>query len=100
MTTNETFFFRDEVQFRVLQNTFLPPLIKARSQSKRLAFWSAASSSGQEALSLAIILCEMGLQDWNIEIHGTDFNQQMVERARQATYIQVELIGAYPRNIS
>lgn len=97
MTTNETFFFRDEVQFRVLQNTFLPPLIKARSQSKTLAFWSAASSSGQEALSLAIILCEMGLQDWNIEIHATDFNQQMVERARQATYIQVEINRGLPK---
>ena len=96
MTTNETLFFRDAIPFKVLRNQLLPPLIAARSQSRKLSFWSAASSSGQEAYSLAMMLCEMGLQDWNIEIRGTDLNERMVERARLGSYVQIEVNRGLP----
>jgi chemotaxis protein methyltransferase CheR len=96
MTTNETLFFRDAIPFKVLRNTLLPPLMQARSQSRKLAFWSAASSSGQEAYSLAMMLCEMGLADWNIEIRGTDLNERMVERARLGSYAQIEVNRGLP----
>jgi chemotaxis protein methyltransferase CheR len=96
MTTNETLFFRDAIPFKVLRNSLLPPLIEARSKSRKLMFWSAASSSGQEAYSLAMMLCEMGLQDWNIEIKGTDLNERMVERARLGCYAQIEVNRGLP----
>jgi chemotaxis protein methyltransferase CheR len=96
MTTNETLFFRDAIPFKVLRNSLLPPLIEARSKSRKLTFWSAASSSGQEAYSLAMMLCEMGLQDWNIEIKGTDLNERMVERARLGSYAQIEVNRGLP----
>jgi len=96
MTTNETLFFRDAIPFKVLRNSLLPPLTEARSKSRKLTFWSAASSSGQEAYSLAMMLCEMGLQDWNIEIKGTDLNERMVERARLGSYAQIEVNRGLP----
>jgi chemotaxis protein methyltransferase CheR len=96
MTTNETLFFRDAIPFKILREVLLPPLIAARSQSRKLTFWSAASSSGQEAYSLAMMLCEMGLQDWNIEIRGTDLNERMVERARLGAYAQIEVNRGLP----
>jgi chemotaxis protein methyltransferase CheR len=96
MTTNETLFFRDIVPFKVLRNTLLPPLIEQRKNSRKLSFWSAASSSGQEAYSLAMMLSEMGLQDWNIEILGTDLNERMVERARAGSFAQIEVSRGLP----
>jgi chemotaxis protein methyltransferase CheR len=96
MTTNETLFFRDVLPFKVLRSTLLPPLLEARKQSKKLSFWSAASSSGQEAYSLAMLLCEMGLQGWNIEIVGTDLNERMVERARRGAFLQIEVNRGLP----
>jgi chemotaxis protein methyltransferase CheR len=96
MTTNETLFFRDILPFKVMRATLLPPLIEQRKLTKKLTFWSAASSSGQEAYSLAMMLCEMGLQDWNIDILGTDLNERMVERARRGAFAQIEVNRGLP----
>lgn len=96
MTTNETLFFRDNVPFKVLRSSLLPPLLEARAVSKKISFWSAASSSGQEAYSLAMMLCEMGLQDWNIDILGTDLNEKMIERARHGVFAQIEVNRGLP----
>lgn len=98
MTTNETLFFRDPAQYDALRTVVLPELVKRRDISRRLSFWSAASSSGQEAYSLAIMLTEMGLlnQGWNIQILGTDLSTQMVERARQGRFLQIEVNRGLP----
>jgi chemotaxis protein methyltransferase CheR len=98
MTTNETLFFRDPAIFDALKNTIIPNLVKERAASKRLAFWSAAASSGQEAYSLAMLLLEMGLvsQGWNIQILGTDLSGHVLDRARQARYMQIEVNRGLP----
>ncbi len=96
MTTNETLFFRDIVPFNALRSSLLPPLIEARKLTRKISFWSAASSSGQEAYSLAMLLCELGLQDWNIDILGTDLNEKMVERARHGAFAQMEVNRGLP----
>jgi len=96
MTTNETMFFRDLGLWQELKNTILPELIEYRKDTRRLRFWSAASSSGQEAHSLAIALIEMGLSGWDIKILGTDFSMQMVERARLGQYSQLEVNRGLP----
>ena len=98
MTTNETLFFRDAAPFEALRTTLLPKIQALRAQTKRLSFWSAASSSGQEAYSLAMMLVELGLRDWTVEILGTDLSQQMVERARTARYMQIEVNRGLPAN--
>ncbi|MGB9199517.1 MAG: protein-glutamate O-methyltransferase CheR [Terriglobales bacterium] len=96
MTTNETMFFRDPDLWHELKATVLPELIEYRKDSKRLRFWSAASSSGQEAHSLSMALLEMGLGGWDIKILGTDFSQQMVERASSGQYSQLEANRGLP----
>src|SRR5690242_3672934 len=58
MTTNESFFFRDDKPFQHFRNQALPRLLASRSPAVPLRIWSAASSSGQEAYSLAMILSE------------------------------------------
>ena len=96
MTTNETLFFRDPPLWADLKATILPELIRARSNSRCLRFWSAAVSSGQEAYSLAMLLSEMGLAGWNLSIYATDISQQMVDRARAGEYTQMEINRGMP----
>ena len=96
MTTNETYFFRDPAQYDAIRSVLLPRLKEERRDTKRLRFWSAAASTGQEAYSLAMILLEDGLSDWNIQILGTDFSSQVLERARSGKYKQIEVNRGMP----
>ncbi len=48
MTTNKTLFFRDPVAFEALRKTVLPEIVERRKIDRKLRFWSAAASSGQE----------------------------------------------------
>ncbi len=96
MTTNETYFFRDPAHYEAIRNVLLPRLKEERRDTKRLWFWSAAASTGQEAYSLAMLLLECGLSDWSIQILGTDFSSQVLERARSGRYQQIEVNRGLP----
>jgi chemotaxis protein methyltransferase CheR len=96
MTTNETYFFRDPAQYEAIRTVLLPKLKHDRGDKKNLRFWSAASSTGQEAYTLAMLLLENGFQDWNIQILGTDFSEKVVERARSGIYQQIEVNRGLP----
>lgn len=96
MTTNETLFFRDPQLFDVLQKEILPGLIERRSALRKLSFWSAAASTGQEAYSLAILLLELGLHGWQVQVTGTDLNHQVLEKARSGLYQQLEVNRGLP----
>ena len=96
MTTHETLFFRDMAPFDALRTAILPPLIEQRKATRKLAFWSAAASSGQEAYSLAMQLIEMGLGDWNIQILATDLSEQILAKAREGRYLQIEVNRGLP----
>ncbi|HEY1207079.1 MAG: CheR family methyltransferase [Bryobacteraceae bacterium] len=67
-----------------------------RRDSKKLWFWSAAASTWQEAYSLAMLLLGCGVSDWNIQILGTDFSSQVLERARSGKYQQIEVNRGLP----
>ena len=96
MTTNETLFFRDASPFDALRTEILPWLIEQRSALKTLRFWSAAASSGQEAFSLAMLLLDLGLANWHIQILATDLSEQVLQRARTARYLQIEVNRGLP----
>jgi chemotaxis protein methyltransferase CheR len=96
MTTNETYFFRDPAQYEAIRTVLLPKLKRDKPDKKNLRFWSAASSTGQEAYSVALLLLENGFQDWNIQILGTDFSEKVVERARSGTYREIEINRGLP----
>ena len=82
MTTNETYFFRDPAHYDAIRKVYMPKLKEERRDTRRLRFWSAAASTGQEAYSLAMLLREEGFGDWNTQILGTDLSSQVLERAR------------------
>ena len=96
MTTNETYFFRDPAHYDAIRNVLLPQLKGERADFKKLRFWSAASSTGQEAYSLAMLLLECEFEGWNISILGTDFSSAIVERARSGKYHQIEVNRGLP----
>ncbi len=97
MTTNESFFFRDNTPFDIFKNHVLPAMEKARP-NKRLRIWCAAASTGQEPYSLAILLKENWAKwkGWNIEIVGTDICTQVLEKAKAGTYSQFEVQRGLP----
>lgn len=96
MTTNETLFFRDMDVWEGLRTVVVPELLERHAATRILRIWSAAASSGQEAYTLAMLLLEMGVTGWNIQILGTDLSEQMLERARAGRYSQLEVNRGLP----
>jgi len=96
LTTNETSWFRDREPFAALTDVALPELIKSRGTTRKVRVWSAASSSGQEAYSLAITLQESLPSGWSYEIVGSDISTEMIKRAEAAEYSQVEVNRGLP----
>ncbi|MSP01379.1 MAG: chemotaxis protein CheR [Acetobacteraceae bacterium] len=98
MTTNESFFFRDDKPFQHFRLQALPRLLAARPPGTSSRIWSAAASSGQEAYSLAMILAESKalIGDRKIEIVGTDIAREPLARAKEGQYTQFEVQRGLP----
>ena len=98
MTVNETSFFRDRTPFEALRETILPCLIERNAAQRKLRLWSAASSTGQEAYSLAMLLCEHfpQLADWDVKIIGTDISRQVIDQAQLGRYRRLEVNRGLP----
>jgi chemotaxis protein methyltransferase CheR len=98
MMNNETWFFRDHLPFEAMRQVIIPELIADRAALRRLNVWSAASSSGQEAYSIAMMIKEEfgGLPGWTISILGTDLSSAILERARSGRYSQLEINRGLP----
>ncbi len=91
ITTNETYFFRNVPQLTALETKLLPEIVEAKNKMgfRKLRIWSAASSSGEEAYTMAMILLEKRatlLKDWIIEIVGTDINETVIAQAKEGIY--------------
>ena len=99
ITTGETFFFRDQTPFELLQHKILPDLIDLRSRAKRgsgpipIRIWSAACSNGQEVYSIAMILKEMlgNSEKYQIRLLGTDISDKAVATASRGLYNRIEI---------
>jgi chemotaxis protein methyltransferase CheR len=98
MTTNESFFFRDDKPFQHFRRKALPGLLAVRPAGSPLRVWSAASSSGQEAYSIAMIIaeCHASIGNRRIEIVGTDLAREQVGRSREGLYTQFEVQRGLP----
>ena len=98
MTTNESFFFRDEKPFQHVRALAIPRLLAVRPPGVPLRIWSAAASSGQEAYSLAMIVQDLRavIGDRRVEIVGTDIAREQVARAREGVYSQFEIQRGLP----
>ncbi len=97
MTTNETYFFRDKTPFDHLKDTVFPQLAPAR-RGGRLRIWCAASSTGQEPYSIAMLLDQNPQLTGGVpvEIVATDISDRCLERAKQGLYTQFEVQRGLP----
>lgn len=92
-TNNETYFFRDPKIFEALENLLTGLICRAQPPGE-IRVWSAASSTGQEALSIAI-LSQMVLNKFGskakVSILGTDVNGRVIARAKKGLYSHLEV---------
>jgi chemotaxis protein methyltransferase CheR len=98
MTTNETSFFRDVHPFEAMRKEVVPQLLEANATRRQLRVLSAASSTGQEAYTMAMMLRTNfpQLADWDVRITGTDLSSYALTRAREARYSQLEVNRGLP----
>jgi chemotaxis protein methyltransferase CheR len=93
-TIGETYFFRDQNLFNALKNSIFPNLIKSkRGLSNSIRIWSAGCSTGEEALSIAIML-EILLEDinhWNVTILASDINLNSLKKLKAGVYSEWSL---------
>lgn len=82
LTTNETYFFREQAHFDYLRSTIVPQ----HPRDQPLNIWSAAASTGEEIYTLAMVLADcLGLNgDWSIL--GSDISSRVLEVARRGHY--------------
>ena len=92
MMINETSFFRDHTPFELLRRSVIPKLIEQNQTERKLTLWSAASSTGQEAYSLGMMLCEYfpQLAGWDVKIIATDISQQARDYGQRGRYRRLE----------
>jgi chemotaxis protein methyltransferase CheR len=92
LTTNETFFFREPKHFDFLRQQ-VPEL---RRPDRPFRVWSAASSSGEEPYTIAMVLADvLGEASW--EVIGSDISSRVLEKARSGHY-PMKRIEGIPRN--
>lgn len=80
LTTNETYFFREPKHFELLRRVAL-----ASPSHQPFRIWSAASSTGEEAYSMAMVLADVR-GEHPYEVVGTDISTRVLARARQGHY--------------
>ncbi|MGH1343637.1 MAG: CheR family methyltransferase [Nannocystales bacterium] len=98
LTTNETYFFRDQHPFEILKNRVLPGLIERRTSSRRIRIWCGAASTGQEPYSVLMSIFET-LPDpsqWDIDFVATDINETVLKKCRAGRYKQHEVNRGLP----
>jgi chemotaxis protein methyltransferase CheR len=98
LTTHETLFFRDAHPFELLKKHLLPELIAKRAKNRSLTIWSAACSTGQEPYSVAMLLLEHfpEVVAWPVKIIATDISDQIVAKAKEARFRQLEVNRGLP----
>jgi chemotaxis protein methyltransferase CheR len=100
MTVNETYFFREEYQFKCMVNSLLPDLVKRRDAGDPLRLWSVPCASGEEPYSIAIYLLEHwpGIDRYDIEIMASDIDTNVLAAAARGEY-QYRAVAQLPAYI-
>lgn len=86
-TVNETYFFREEKQFSLIDEVILPKW-RFNNSGKDIKIWSAACSYGEEAYSLAVIALNCGL---NPVVFASDINSKVLEHCKSGVFLGTSL---------
>ena len=99
VTTNKTDFFREPEHFTLLAEKLVPELIALRRNERNppLKVWSAASSTGAEPYTLAMVLSDLAAnrRDFRFAILGTDISTAVLAQGRRAVY-PAEMVAPVP----
>lgn len=88
LTTNHTYFMREVQHFDFLKNVMLPQLERT-VKDRDARIWCAASSSGEEPYTIAMIIDEYfgsRKKNWDLRILATDLSTDILKKAQRATY--------------
>jgi chemotaxis protein methyltransferase CheR len=100
VTTNKTDFFRESEHFDFLEERIVPALLAERrpGPSPVLKVWSAASSNGAEAYTIAMVLADLAAArgDFRFAVLGTDISTSVLAQAQRAVY-PAEMITPVPQ---
>jgi len=88
LTTNKTSFFRESQHFDFIVKHVLPAL-----NGRRVKWWSAGCSSGQEPVTCSIVIQEQNINPRSIKILGTDISRDVIQTAKQGIYPAKDLEG-------
>ena len=101
MTTNETFWFRDNHPFKILTEEVLPEFSKRKVRTPKI--WSAACSTGQEPYSISIIVQEYLRQNLgalnDVQVTATDISPAVIENAKKGYYDVLAVARGLPADI-
>jgi len=102
VTTNETYFFRNEQLWRFFESELVPDFVETKGKTKKeVRIWSAASSSGEEAYTTAIMLRELlpNFNTWNVKIIGSDISSKVLDMAKAGKYNAYAVSKTTPERI-
>lgn len=88
LTTNYTYFYREENHFKYLREVILP-FEEKNNKSKILNIWSAGCSSGEEPYTLAMVIDDyfkFSAAQWKINILASDISENVLGKAREGIY--------------
>lgn len=97
LTTNYTFFMREQDHLDYFYNNIIPELVRRHQKDKTLAIWSAGCSSGEEPYNITMLLYDyLGSQakDWDTRLLATDISTQALTAARRGVYELPDTIPA------
>jgi chemotaxis protein methyltransferase CheR len=93
ITTNLTFFFRENHHFEMLTNDIIPKLMQTHKTSKKIRIWSAGCSTGEEPYSIAMAVRETIPSDWDVKIYATDLDSNVVATGKAGVYKEDKMQG-------
>ena len=103
LTNNETYFFREQPQLQVFASHVLPTLKerRAKADKRTLRLLSVGCSTGEEALTLAMILFDSGqfFWGWDVRVTGLDVDEAALEKAARGAYHQNSLRAVNPQQL-
>ena len=98
LTTNLSFFMREQEHFTFMEQELIPYFLKTRKNNE-FRIWSAGCSSGQEAYNIAMVLDQyFGARkgNWDTTILATDISMKVLTKAQKGIYTEQELSGLPP----
>ena len=97
LTTNYTFFMREQEHLDYFYNNIIPAVVNRHQHDKVLSIWSAGCSSGEEPCNISMLLFDyLGSQakDWDLKVLATDISEQALSTARRGIYELPDTIPA------